>query len=109
MRDCNMKKITFLLLMLSTPFILLAQGRGPWHHWGGSFCLGGDGRYGGGIVMLILVIIVLAALGFIVYKQLNPGGSLLLKKETPLEILKSRYARGEITKEEFDQMKNDVS
>lgn len=28
--------------------------------------------------------------------------------ETPMEILKKRYAKGEISKEEFDQMKNDI-
>jgi putative membrane protein len=29
--------------------------------------------------------------------------------ETPLVILKKRYARGEITKEDFDRMKKDIA
>ncbi len=28
--------------------------------------------------------------------------------QTPLDILKARYAKSEITKEQFDQMKNDL-
>jgi putative membrane protein len=29
--------------------------------------------------------------------------------KTHLEILKKRYAKGEVTKEEFDRMKKDIS
>ena len=32
----------------------------------------------------------------------------LTKESTPLEILKKRYARGEIKKEEYDKIKKDL-
>jgi len=53
---------------------------------------------------LILAILVVIVIYFIA--QTRSGGSV---RETPLEILKKRYAKGEITKEEYDRMKRDLS
>ncbi len=60
--------------------------------------------YGGWFMWLILVIVVAFAIYFIV--QTQRSGNI---RETPLEILKKRYAKGEISKEEYDRLKRDLS
>ena len=60
--------------------------------------------YGGWFMWLILVIVAAIAIYLIV--QAQRGGS---TRETPLEILKRRYAKGEITKEEYDRLRRDLS
>jgi putative membrane protein len=60
--------------------------------------------YGGWFMWLIPVILIAIVIYFIVQAR-ESGGS----GETPLEILKKRYARGEITKEDYDRMKRDLS
>jgi len=54
------------------------------------------------IVFWILIIIGLVLL----IKYLWEGGS--KAQETALEVLKKRYARGEISKEEFEEKKRDL-
>jgi len=61
--------------------------------------------YGGVIMLIILLILVGVVIYFIVSKQKT------VKREdegTPLEILKKRYAKGEISKQEFEKMKKDL-
>ena len=41
-------------------------------------------------------------------RQSAPGPPGSLPKNSPMEILKQRYARGEITKEQFEEMKRDL-
>ncbi len=63
-------------------------------------------HYGyGGFFMWIIPIALVAVLIyiFIRLREGKTGGT-----ETPLDILKKRYARGEITKEDFDRMKRDL-
>lgn len=71
---------------------------------------------GGGIfAILITIIILIIRIAFVVLiiyaivkaiEYFRNGGA--NGANSPLEILKRRYARGEITKEEFERMKNEL-
>ncbi|MGD9730630.1 MAG: SHOCT domain-containing protein [Desulfamplus sp.] len=62
---------------------------------------------GGGSMWLIVLVLVGAVIYFMLKspKSKESNNSLI---ETPLDVLKKRYANGEINKEEFDRMKNDL-
>jgi putative membrane protein len=53
-------------------------------------------------------IIVIALIGVLIYLFIKTQKGKAGSTETPLEILKKRYARGEITKEDFDRTKKDL-
>ena len=61
---------------------------------------------GGGLLMMLFLsgIIALGIWGIIRLTRHN--GS---TRHTPIDIAKERYAKGEITKEQFDQIKKDLS
>jgi putative membrane protein len=63
--------------------------------------------YGGMFMWIIFLVVLGVAIYFIVQtlKNKNISGDV---QETPLSIMKKRYAKGEITKEEFDRMKKDL-
>jgi len=56
---------------------------------------------GGGLFMLLLLVLVFVLVGRVMRRSTgNP--------ETPLDILKRRYAQGEISREDFERMKQDI-
>ncbi len=60
--------------------------------------------------MVIMVVIwggLIALAVWIVMKLVRSGRE--TSSASPIEIAKSRYARGEITKEQFEQLKKDLS
>ena len=66
------------------------------------------GGYGGMYMWLIFLAAAVAIIYFI-FKGDNSGDRrMILPDESPLDILKKRYARGEITKEEYDRLKRDI-
>ncbi len=59
----------------------------------------------------IFWVIILAVIIWAVVKIVNTSKNNQQRtssQETPLEILKKRYASGEISKEQFEQMKKDL-
>ena len=63
--------------------------------------------YGMGILGLIFWILVIIGLVLLI-KYLWESGGAKREQESALEILKKRYARGEISKEEFEEKKKDL-
>ena len=83
-------------------------GLGHWmfglgHHWGGFWILGGLFRLA---FFAAVVVAVVYAVRFGTSR--NRRGS-WGHEDSSLEILRRRYANGEISKEEFEQKKNDLS
>ena len=79
------------------------RGWGPMMNDGYGYGYG----YGGMFMGLIFLIFIVVAVYFIV-QALRGKNVIGQAQENHLDILKKRYAKGEITKEEFDRMKNEL-
>jgi len=63
----------------------------------------------GGISMLIFWILIITGIAVLIrWLIMGPSHCIHGQSRTPLDILKERYAKGEISKEEFDKMKKDL-
>lgn len=60
-------------------------------------------------IELILVLVIVGGIAYALgwrpqFNQMRPDQT----NQTPLELLKARYARGEISREEYEQMRLDL-
>ncbi len=72
--------------------------------WGG-FGLGW--MFFGWFFMILFWVAVLFLIIWL-YKQIKGPGKTVASEESPMDILKKRYAKGEIDKKEFDEKKKDL-
>lgn len=92
------------------------------------FCCGGGGMWfgmmmGGILFLLFWVALIAGAVGLIWWLARGSTGqggiaaamptpapsSALTTRETPLDTVKMRYAKGEITQDEFERMKRELA
>lgn len=74
----------------------------------GGFGFGGM-LFGGLLMLAFWALIIAGAIWLIVtLARDNQGTSPATERQTPLAILQARYAKSEITKEQFDQMRRDL-
>jgi putative membrane protein len=104
--------ILFLLLMGAALIFPLICGSGYGSGYGGMmgpWMMGGFGNFGALLGLLFLVLVVGGVAWFVVTLARNSGSEAPLPgSDTPLEILKRRYAGGEITKEQYEAMKREL-
>ena len=78
--------------------------------WGGPYSggFGWGGMIIGGVLMILFWVAIIALTVWVVRLIIRPGHA---PREgtspSALDIAKTRYARGEITKEQFEQLKKD--
>ena len=99
-----MQKIILFIVLITAPFSAFSQnnGYGPMNGWHNMM----NSPYGG-IIMWVLIIVVVVLLIYFA-SQSSKGGHENRTQETPMDILKKRYAKGEISKGEFERMKQDL-
>lgn len=61
-----------------------------------------DGHFFGGGIMWIIWILIIMGVFFIIQNVVKGNARSSNDNETPIEILKKRYARGEIEEEEYE-------
>ena len=58
--------------------------------------------------MWIIFLIVVGVLIYFIVQAQKTKGEMPTQHESPLDILKRRYAKGEIDKEDYERMKKDL-
>ncbi len=70
----------------------------------------GGQDWGIGILAFVLWFVVFVIIVAILVRVFGSGGHRMhyMEREDPLAIVKERYAKGEINKEQFEQLKKDL-
>ncbi|MBI5016220.1 MAG: SHOCT domain-containing protein [Deltaproteobacteria bacterium] len=73
---------------------------------GGDYGMGWGGGLGMALFWIIAILVVVVLVRFVLGRSRTGAGS--VREESALDLLKKRYARGEINREEYERMRRDL-
>jgi putative membrane protein len=103
--------LVFLIMLFSSNSAMAQPGEyGGWHMGPGMMGSWGMGWFGG-IFMIVFWILIIVGLVFLIKWLIQSTGqeNIVGSGTRALDILKERYARGEINRAEFEQMRKDLA
>ena len=101
-----------IILLFGAGLLLPSMGRGfdfGWGMMGSRMAFGFPFMFVGGIGMFLFWLLIIGGVVWLIQSPPRGAGTVETNvpvSESPLEILKRRYAKGEITKEQFEEMKH---
>ncbi len=95
--------VMILIIVFMLPVAAFADVEGCGFMWGWDQMM--NFGFGGGIFMMFIFAIVIGLIIYFVITNTKSNRSARESNETSLDIVKERFAKGEITEEEFEKMK----
>jgi putative membrane protein len=74
-----------------------------WGYWGGAW------SWLGPLMMLVFWVLAIGGIVIILRAWWQPPSRPLQGGDSALDILRERYARGELSREQFEEMRRDLS
>lgn len=109
-----MKKSSIASIALSSLFAwTIAYAQEPWRdYWMRPWMM----NWGFGlwwfmpfIMIAFWIVVIIGMVSLVRWLSRSDSGREMKSEDTALDILKKRYAKGEISKEDFERMKQDIS
>ncbi|MDA8187799.1 MAG: SHOCT domain-containing protein [Dehalococcoidales bacterium] len=99
--------LVILLFSLLGGGVMMWPGMMDWEGWG---AWGGFSPFWGIVMLLFWVLVIAGVVSLVVwlFQQGRPRETGAAPGGRALDILRERYARGEITREEFERMRRDL-
>jgi putative membrane protein len=113
-RDIVIGFVAVVIVLLVVGLVLggIMWGRTPFEYgpgmMGGFRQPFGTHMFGGGILAILFGVLILGGLAMLISRLVTNEKTPARKDETPLEILRRRYANGEVDREEFERIKESL-